>query len=175
MTIILKSGSLITIGRAKNENGFTLIEMVCVISLLTILMLIAVPAMADFGKNQALEVAARTLAIDLRKSQQLAITSGWTQLVEFRGDPHYHPQYCLKDGKTNESNLVKLPEGINYYYNNFPKIDSVRTLKFMRSGAPNSGGTVALQNKTGKILYIIVAPATGRIRVSNLPPASWEQ
>jgi prepilin-type N-terminal cleavage/methylation domain-containing protein len=170
-----KSGVLIIMRSSRDDSGFTLIEMVCVISLLTILMLIAVPALADFGENQTLEITARTLAIDLRKSQQLAITSGWTKLIEFRGDNNHHPGYRLKKGKTNEYILVTLPEGISYYYNNFPKVDAVRTLKFLRSGAPNPGGTVALQNKAGKILYIIVAPATGRVRVSKLPPANWEQ
>jgi prepilin-type N-terminal cleavage/methylation domain-containing protein len=159
----------------KNEFAFTLIEVLCVISLLALLTMIAVPALAGFGENQSLEIAARALANDMRKSQQKAITFGWTQLIEFRGDNNHYPEYRLKDGNTNEYTLIRLPEGISYYYNNFPRDSSVRTLKFMRSGAPNPGGTVGLRNRSGKILYIIVAPATGRVRISELPPANWEQ
>jgi len=141
-----------------------------VVALLGMVVLIAAPAVTEMGKNQTLEIAARNLAFDMRKSQQKAITAGWTQTIEFRD--HLN-EYRLKDGKTGDYIKVDYPEGIYVCANNFPGTGSLRTLSFTRSGAPNQGGTLALENSTGKILYIILTPATGRVRVSEQPPDNW--
>jgi len=157
----------------EEETAFTLVELLCVIGLLSLLLIIAVPALADYGANRSLEIAARTMAIDLRKTQQKAITSGWSQIVEFRKDIKGNDIYRLKDGKTSKYVNIALPEGVRIQANNFPLSDSIRSLKFMRSGAPIPGGTVTLQNRAGKVLYVIVTPGTGRVRVSEAPPENW--
>lgn len=148
------------------EQAFTLVELLCVIGLLSLLLLIAMPAMADFGTSRNLEIAARTMAIDLRKTQQKAITSGWSQVVEFRTDAGGKDIYRLKDGKTSDYVNISLPEGISIQANNFPLSGSVKTLIFTRNGAAIPGGTVTLQNKSGKKMSVIVTPGTGRVRVS---------
>jgi prepilin-type N-terminal cleavage/methylation domain-containing protein len=157
-----------------SEQAFTLVELLCVIGLLSLLLLIAVPAMADFGTNRNLEIAARTMATDLRKTQQKAITAGWSQYVEFRTDARGKDIYRLKDGKTSEYVNISLPEGISIQANNFPLSASVKTMYFSRCGSPHPGGTVTLQNRSGQLLYVIVTPGTGRIRVSETPPANWK-
>ncbi len=159
--------------KVGGEQAFTLVELICVIGLLSLLLLIAVPAMADFGAQRSLEIAAHTMAIDLRKTQQKAIAYGWSQLVEFRKDAGGNDIYRLKDGKTGNFVNIALSEGISIQANNFPLSGSVRTLSFLRSGAPNSGGTVTMKNRSGKLLYVIVTPGTGRVRVSETPPVNW--
>lgn len=158
----------------QGNDGFTLVELLCVITLFTLFLMIAVPAMADVGSNRNLEIAARTLATDLRKTQQKAITSGWSQYVEFRKDAGGNDIYRLKGGKSNEYLELTLPEGISIKANNFPFSSSVRTCKFTRNGAPIPGGTITLQNRSGKALYVIVTPATGRVRISEVPPENWK-
>jgi prepilin-type N-terminal cleavage/methylation domain-containing protein len=150
-----------------SEQAFTLVELLCVIGLLSLMLLIAVPAMADFGTNRNLEIAARTMATDLRKTQQKAITAGWSQYVEFRKDAGGKDIYRLKDGKTSEFTNISLPEGISIQANNFPLSGSVKTLIFTRNGAAIPGGTVTLQNKSGKKMSVIVTPGTGRVRVAE--------
>lgn len=159
-------------GRANrtSETGFTLIELICVIALLGMIALIATPAVANIYRNRNLELAARSMAMDMRKTQQKAITVGWTQLIEMRASVN---DYRIKDGKTGARETVKLPEGVSYNSINFPIVGGYPTLSFNRNGAPNSGGTVALTDNTGRVIYIIVTPATGRVRVSEEPPSSW--
>ncbi|MGM0651702.1 MAG: GspH/FimT family pseudopilin [Bacillota bacterium] len=154
----------------KSEKGFTLIELICVVMLLGIIFTIATPVLADFGQKRNLDLTARTLAIDIRKTRQKAITTGWGQLIEMR---IHVDDYRIKDGKTNEQHTVKLPADVSYLSNNFPLKDGYRVLSFGRNGAPNSGGTVALINNSGDVLYIIVTPATGRVRIDDEPPQHW--
>lgn len=155
------------------QKAFTLVEILCVIGLLSLMALIAVPALVDFGTNRNLEIAARTMATDLRKTQHKAITAGWSQYVEFRKDSGGKDIYRLKDGKTSKYVNISLPEGVSIKANNFPLSGSVKTMYFSRSGAANPGGTVTLQDRTGQLLYVIVTPGTGRVRVSETPPENW--
>lgn len=154
----------------KNEIGFTLIELLCVIALLGMIALMATPVVANMSRSRNLEVAAQSMAMDMRKAQQKAITAGWSQLIEMRESVN---DYRIKDGKTGARETVKLPEGVRYNSINFPRVDGYHLLSFNRRGAPNSGGTVALTDNSGKVIYVIVTPATGRVRISEEPPANW--
>ncbi len=154
----------------KSEKAFTLVELLCVITLIGMVVLIAAPVVTDQDKSRGVELAARSLAMDMRRSQQKAITTGWTQRIEFR---RYNDDYIIRDGKTGERVTVSLPEGITYQSINFPEDSGYRLLSFNRKGAPNSGGTVALINRAGRVYYVIVTPATGRVRISEKPPDHW--
>lgn len=169
---ILEGARLIN-KRLRNEYAFTLVELICVVALLALLLALASPVLADFGNNRNLEIAARSMATDFRKMQQKAITFGWSQLVEFRKDASGKDLYRLKDAKTNKFETVRLPGDIKIQSVNFPLVGSIRTLMFQRSGAPNQGGTVVLENGAGIKLYVIVTPATGRVRISETPPENW--
>ncbi len=153
----------------KSETGFTLVELVCVIALLSLIVLIATPAVTGMGRGRNLELAARGMAMDMRKAQQKAITVGWTQLIEMRLSVN---DYRVTDGKTGERYTVKLPEGVRYSSTNFPSGSGYPLLSFQRSGAPNQGGTVALIAENDQLIYIIVTPATGRVRISDQPPSN---
>lgn len=154
----------------NNEKGLTLVELLCVLVFIGIIVTIATPALSRVEEKRNLDIAARTLAIDIRETQQKAITKGWSQLIEFRSSMQ---DYRIRDGVTNELKIVKLPEGISYRSNNFPRVGGYRLLVFFRTGAPNNGGTVALINESGDTRFIIVTPATGRVRIDQNPPTSW--
>lgn len=151
--------------------AFTVVELLCVLALLGLIAAITFPTVAGVSSSRDIELAARGMAMDIRRTQQKAITAGWTQYIEFRTNAD---DYRLRDGRTEERTTVKLPPGVTYRSVNFPIVDGwYRQLSFNRSGAPNRGGTVALTNNAGDVIYIIVTPATGRVRISDQPPENW--
>lgn len=151
------------------EDAYTLVEVLCVLALLGIMFLIAVPAVHSLGQRNSLETAARTMVSEMRKAQQKAITAGCGQIIEFRCQDSYR----ITDSKTEETYYVHLPDGVSFRAVNFPMSDHIRYLRFNYNGSPSSGGTVTLINNSGAVLYVIVTPATGRVRISEDPPEHW--
>ncbi len=152
------------------DQGFTLVELVCVVALLGLIALIAVPAVASVGSSRTLEIAARGLAMELRRAQQKAITTGSTQAIDLR---IFSNDYRVRDLVSGEAYTVKLAEGVTYCSTNFPVESGFPRISFYRSGAPSRGGTITLNGPRGKVSYIIITPATGRVRVSDQPPDNW--
>ncbi len=149
------------------DQGFSLVELIIVIALIGLLTAVVVPAISTLSSSGNLNIAARELAIDLRMARQKAITSGSLQKIEFR---IYNDDYRVRDTGSNEAYTVKLPEGVIYRSVNFPADGSYPQVSFYRSGAPGRGGTVCLADQAGRSVYVIITPATGRVRVSKLPP-----
>ncbi|HHX87490.1 MAG TPA: prepilin-type N-terminal cleavage/methylation domain-containing protein [Firmicutes bacterium] len=149
----------------RSQSGLTLIELICVVAIIGLILLAGVLPGFHWGDKRKLEMAAWRLASDMRLARQSAISVGVTSYIQFR---IFNDDY--KISFPDEKDTVKLPEGISYGYINFPMVDGYYLLEFKSTGAPNRGGTVGLKCKQGKKLYIIVTPATGRVRVSPEPP-----
>lgn len=159
--------------KAKSASGFTLVELLVTMALLSLLLLVAIPALKSFGSERNLEITARSLAIDMRRARQMAITTGDPHCLEFLFSQHsYH--YRIKNCMTADSEQRYFSAGVSYSSTNFPEVGSIPQLRFNPMGAPNSGGTVVLQDTRGEKIYVIVTPATARVRVSREPPDHWE-
>ncbi|HSW35692.1 MAG TPA: GspH/FimT family pseudopilin [Candidatus Limnocylindrales bacterium] len=158
------------VSRRNNERAFTLVELLCVLTLLGMMMMVAIPAMFDAGEQRNLEIAARAMATDMRLAQQTAITTGAVRCINIRITVN---DYRIGDCVSPNWVRVRMPEGVTIRSTTFPVTGGFPLLRFNRNGAPNIGGTVDLVNTAGEILYVIVTPATGRVRISDVPPEHW--
>lgn len=153
--------------RAKkmNDNGYTLVEIVMVIALLSLLSTIILPNFKNTLANYKLEVAARKLAQNIRLVQQKAISEGVSYKIVF--DLHNMNNYQMLCGQRGK--LIELPSGVLFGWTTYAEHKVDKTLAFNPSGAPNRGGTIELKSGN-KTLYVIVSIATGRVRIGKVPP-----
>lgn len=126
---------------------------------------LAAVAMGGLSDRWRLEEAAWRLAADMRLARQLAISTGKDARFEFRWEQGDYRMFLPEEKTT-----VELPEGISYTYNNFTADGGVRKFLISPLGAPSPAGTVGFKNRRGAKLYVIIAPATGRVRISKTPP-----
>jgi len=151
----------------RGRAGVTLVETAVVMLILGILLAAALP-LTTTATYWSLRVSANQLAVNMREARSRAIMEARNcYLVFFQFNHRYRLVY--PEGRS----FVLLPEGVEIAFLNFPlvaRMDNRPTLYFRLTGAPNRGGHVALRNKRGNRLYVIVTPVTGRVRISQMPP-----
>lgn len=151
------------------QRGMTLIELIICIGVFGIIASTAIPKLGHSLAKQELDGASRQLAADIRWLQQLSINAG-SGTVSYRmlfnnSEPYgYYVTASTQVIKSFTFPLsVRLP-------------GSATQIGFGLSGAPSGAQTVSLQStklKTWK--YVILAPVTGRVRISDSPPAQPEE
>ncbi|MGI6604216.1 MAG: prepilin-type N-terminal cleavage/methylation domain-containing protein [Firmicutes bacterium] len=150
-------------------DGFTLLELLIVISLLSILSLFAVPQGNKLLATSQLRQAAGILVANMRQLELKAAVEERSYCIEFVYTlDHSRDGYIIRrlgyDGYLEpEAHFQPFPPGIrirnNYLY---PKD---RTVWFHPSGSPSTGASIPLENRVGEVLTIRILPVTGRIRV----------
>lgn len=146
----------------RSRRGYTLIELMGVISIMGVLLALAVPSYHGQIKQDRLDLTAAQIASDIRSTQQLALAEESPQykIAFYPAENKY--TVCLG---TKEIKTVIMPPGIKLKSTNF--VDS--TLRFSTRGISTVGGTITLacgeRNK-----FVVVASVTGRVRVSDTYP-----
>jgi len=151
-----------------SESGYTLLELLLVLAIMSIFLAAAAPSMHGFLSSSKLEGKASRVAADMRLVRQSAISSGQDCRLVFHLEENCYILQ-LPEGKE----LVEIPEGVSLKSTNFPekqKKNGIYHLGFTPTGAPSRGGRLKLQNREGEEKYVIVTVATGRVRVSPDPP-----
>jgi len=147
----------------KSNEGFTLIEVILSITILSLLSSLVAPNLKHSLNRHKLEVAAYELAQNLRLTQQRSIVEGISHKVVL--DLNKRDNYQLVSGR--QGKLIKLPAGVYFDWTTYSEVD--KTIIFYPTGAPNRGGTIAITDGRDS-LFVIVSVATGRIRVDKSPP-----
>jgi prepilin-type N-terminal cleavage/methylation domain-containing protein len=120
------------------RKAFSLIEILVVVSILTLALSFAFPTFSRFSEQLSLNAAAKSLASEIRALQSQAILQSKTLNLDLVN--------------------IKLPPGINF--------SKISRISFASSGFPPPGGSgsLVLQNKFGRTRKIIVSSA-GRVRL----------
>lgn len=143
-----------------NRSGFTLVEVVIVIAVLSILATMALPTMNKTLADRELDNAAQILVGGLRNLQQTSLNttpSGNFPIMKFdKTAPSRY--YVTANLKTVDSATFADTVTIS---------SSPIEITFGMNGLPNAPATIILySNKTKKLKYVIIA-STGRIRTSD--------
>ena len=154
----------------KNKtSGYTLVELLSVLALLGLLVMLAWPRYQAMADELALRQDAAILAREFRLARQSAITYGRECAVVFKVDS---TSYVVRQGR--DSRTITLRRGVETVWTRFPQ-DPVNqgnwsACRFLPLGGPLQGGTVHLRNQRGQSLYVVVAPVTARVRVTETDP-----
>jgi prepilin-type N-terminal cleavage/methylation domain-containing protein len=151
--------------RSTNRtNGYTLIELMVVVGIITLLLGLSVNGLDYLIQLNKLNTAAALLGSGLKNIQSRAFYEGvyyklqfWPTLDRYR---IYRQTELIDDIIFKDIDLFNTNFTDNHLY-------------FYPNGFPGQGGTVTLKNKRGNILYVIMTPVTARVRISPEPPENW--
>ncbi|WP_010530980.1 competence type IV pilus minor pilin ComGD [Lentibacillus jeotgali] len=131
----------------KQSNGFTLIEVLFVLAVLSILILIAVPIQVSVLDKKTEESFLETLEMDLLYTQSLSYNSRTDYRLAFFPD---QDRYIIKSTENRDILERKIPEGWTINKRIMP------TISFNKNGTILEPGTMAIQTPTTH--YNLICP-----------------
>ena len=154
------------------KSGFTLIEIIIVVVILSIAAMAAIPMMSS-ASNVQIRSASNLIAADLEYAKSMAISRGQNYSVVFDVAANSYQiedqtdtviQHPVKKGFdyvmnfSNDSRLGKVDvTGVSF--------DGSSTVEFDCLGSPDNGGTITI-SADGNTATITVEPVTGYISIS---------
>jgi prepilin-type N-terminal cleavage/methylation domain-containing protein len=160
-------------GARRSVRGFTLTELMIVISIMGALLAITAPAMARFLRDWRLNGAASQMAMVLRSARSAAVNKDID--VVFTFDDAAGQYSFIEDTNGNgdadagerTSTVQTLPAGIKISEFTVPQ----PTVTFNSKGATADGGTIVMQGKGDYQVQIRVYAGTGNVEVERKPSA----
>jgi len=144
----------------NRTKGYTLIELMVVIGIISLLLGLGINGLYNLMQWNKLNTAAALLSSELKNAQSRAFYEGVYYKLQFW--PSLDRYRVYKQTELVDDIILK---DIDLFNTNFTD----NNLYFYPNGVPSQGGTVTLKNKKGKVLYVIMTPVTGRVRVSAEP------
>lgn len=165
---------------AKRKNGFTLVEMIVLVVILSLIALAAVPMIGSAGTMQ-LKAAANKIAADLEYAKSMAISRQKTYTIGFDA---LNERYWIMDSDglitnpiNNKTFMIDFATEakLNRVEIDSVDFDSVMSISFDYLGSPYAGsdtsspltdGTNGITIKVGDdTMEILVEPVTGYITI----------
>jgi type IV fimbrial biogenesis protein FimT len=155
----------------RSVRGFTLVEMMIVVSIMGVLLAVSAPAMARFLGHWRLNGAASEMAMVMRAARSAAVNKDIN--VVFTFDDAQGQYSFLEDSNGNgdadagerQSVVQQLPPGITIEEFTVPQT----SVTFNPRGSTADGGTIVMRGKGGYELEIRVYSGTGNIEVEHKP------
>jgi prepilin-type N-terminal cleavage/methylation domain-containing protein len=140
------------------NGGYTLIELMAVLVVLSIILLLSVPKFTSLQDKYVFDVVVNEFLNDLRTAQMMAIKEGRHYRAEFTDNQ----RYAIKSEDRvvfQTEKVVIMPKGITY-------TDTFKLSKYsfsLNGMEINNGGTITIKNSKGRSAEITITPITGRI------------
>ncbi|WP_034629080.1 prepilin-type N-terminal cleavage/methylation domain-containing protein [Desulfotruncus alcoholivorax] len=145
------------------KQGFTLIELVITLMIMSIIAAIAMPDFKKACARHNLTVAAVVMRQEIWSWGQDSLQkekAGY--VIEFS-----KAKYQVKEGLAIKKS-ISMPSGVEITESKFGEGLVYDPLRFSARGYPIRNGHVTISNRSiGQVKYVIVAPYTGRVRVSD--------
>jgi len=149
--------------RVSGIKGFTIMEAMVVMVIITILSIFAVPYSQQWIRNSEYKAAARSMVNILRATRSNAINKNLEHRVEFEtGNKRFRVIQGNKSIDSNEWNTVisdwqSLPPSVSFSAN-------VEAIHMNPNGTAN-GGTISILDNMQVTKYEVCVTKTGRIRI----------
>lgn len=149
------------------SKGFTLVELMATIFLLSILLLIAAPNIIMISQKWILETTAREMVEDIRWTQHLAIVEGQSYNFEIHLSEKY---YLIRPARSKEVHRKKVKLNPNIVRvtstlaNNGQFFD-YKVLTYSETGNPSQTGRIVLESRDGNSVTITIAVGSGRAKI----------
>jgi len=140
----------------NNFKGFTVLELVVIMFVLSIMALIAVPNVRSSINNYRLSCFERIIMTDIRYAQQQSSVNWRESRVYFSNTNRM--VYVKQGPKIIKSD--KYPVSVKLYHTNF----SNNQIEFNEFGNPSKGGSIHISCGSHKHT-ITVLPVTGRVKI----------
>lgn len=144
------------------QKGFSLIEILIVAAVLSIFSVGAIPRIFAAMADQELQTFTTNLAADIRYLQQMSLNANGKNA----------PLYTLRFARGSTSSYYIIHDGNKaiktvYLPKHVRMTGDPDFILFSNKGAPRKGQKIEFYNSNSdKFLYVYIAGATGRVRVS---------
>lgn len=158
-------------GVMKSQYGFTFIELILVLVVMSILAIVAMPKGYDALTTIPLETAAQRLKVDIRYAQNLATTTGESHGFRVTGATSYE-LYNADTGELVTSPYTQNPmqEEINdgTYLDGITFSSTDYVVEFDSYGRPTNGGGITIEiSDNGVTRQIYISNTSGLVSLVN--------
>ncbi len=155
--------------------GFTVVELVVLVAVISILCAIGFPLYLSYSRAQETDSAARVIVVSLNQARQLAVTRGTSFSAETQTNPNNRMRFC-------SGTVVPCPGGLVFTgaetdtngwrtLENGSRITAGPTITFSSLGAATVNGILRVQNSSATGSLDVCVSPSGRIKVQAVGTA----
>lgn len=154
-------GFIMTLNNIQRiKSGFTIIEVLVVIFIISVLIGVSAPSFIGVIRNAEINTSLTQVLSDLRKSQATSMAKGTRHGIRFTpGSGNY--EMILYSESVEVIETRELPAKITVLDTTFTN----EIVTFKRSGAPSEAGTITVQYDGGYNSVISVTAVTGKVKI----------
>ena len=153
----------------RSVRGFTLTELMVVITIMGLLLAVSSPGLARFASDWRLNGAASTMAMSMRAARSAAVNKNINVVFFFDQDAGEY--FFLEDTNGNgtadagerQTGVQELPAGIAIGDVDLPQ----PSITFSSKGSTSDGGTIVMTGKYGRQVQIRIYSGTGNVAVEK--------